>query len=607
MIFRRFFLACAIAGCLSVINTVAVAASPAVSGLVEQARALIREGKPAQAVMKAREAIRVQDDDYRGHYYLALALVALNDGAAAATAIEAAEARAPDAAAKAAVNRLKDAQRTPVNAAEADRALADGLYAKAGRLYVAAWESGALTPAKTLVAAQVMEKQLNDVRTAARMYAQVATQSADSAAADAAIAHMARLKPEFAKIVQETLAQARQEPVGSASRKHLLEQALAMDANNQEVRIQLINDMAQAEDWPAMQRQFMQLHRQNKLLALLDTGKLQLGLFQQHEGLNTLLLDIWGPERSRALIAKNSGLGDLAASAGVQQRYDAYQQKVMAAFQAEGLVAGSGQVFRDCPQCPEMLWLPPGSVPKLEGIDRNALRAASSEHRIPYPFAIGKYELTFEEWDICVAEGACRAGVQESTDRSGLFFDVDLGRGRQPLANVNMDDVRQYLAWIGKKTGHIYRLMTVPEYIYVMHAGIAKGNFVEAANCIGCGGQETHAVAVGSFPPNAWGLHDLIGNVAERVELCGKLSDPVGFPSLGDVKAVNCYYPGFAFQPALAKAFPNALKKGGIFGLGMGNYSSSEGALTYAHFLSTDATDELPWVGVRVVREYGAR
>jgi formylglycine-generating enzyme required for sulfatase activity len=101
---------------------------------------------------------------------------------------------------------------------------------------------------------------------------------------------------------------------------------------------------------------------------------------------------------------------------------------------------------------------------------------------IAKPFAVGRTEVTFAEWDFCVAAGACVKAA-----------DNTWGRDDRPVINVNWDDVKQYVAWLSRITGKEYRLLTEAEWEYAARAGtttayswgdeIGKGN----ANCDGCG------------------------------------------------------------------------------------------------------------------------
>ncbi len=151
---------------------------------------------------------------------------------------------------------------------------------------------------------------------------------------------------------------------------------------------------------------------------------------------------------------------------------------------------------------------------------------------IAKPFAVGKFEVTFAEWDACVAAGGCKQKAE----------DQGWGRDCRPVINVSWDDItKEYLPWISKKTGKTYRLLSEAEWEYAARGGPeAKeggrlrywwGNDAshEQANygkdeC--CGGLKQgkdeweYTAPVGQFPANPFGLHDMHGNVWEWVEDC---------------------------------------------------------------------------------------
>ena len=175
----------------------------------------------------------------------------------------------------------------------------------------------------------------------------------------------------------------------------------------------------------------------------------------------------------------------------------------------------AGTVFRDCPQCPEMVVIGPGTFTMGEtGHTRQGpLHAVTIGHS----FAVSRYDVTFEEWDACVADGGC-FGYRPD--------DHGWGRGRQPVINVTWDDAQSYVAWLGKKTGKRYRLPSEAEFEYVARAGTAtafwwgdavgQGN----ANCDHCGSKwdNRQTSPVGSFRPNAFGVYDTAGEVTQWVE-----------------------------------------------------------------------------------------
>ena len=133
------------------------------------------------------------------------------------------------------------------------------------------------------------------------------------------------------------------------------------------------------------------------------------------------------------------------------------------------------------------------------------------------PFEMGKYEVTFSQWDACVADGRC----------SHVPDDEGWGRGNRPVMNVSWEDVQGFIAWLNTRTGGGYRLPTESEWEYAARAGSTTeyswGNRIgnNRANCDeDCGDRWEHTAPVGSFASNAWGLHDMHGNVWEWVEDC---------------------------------------------------------------------------------------
>jgi formylglycine-generating enzyme required for sulfatase activity len=124
------------------------------------------------------------------------------------------------------------------------------------------------------------------------------------------------------------------------------------------------------------------------------------------------------------------------------------------------------------------------------------------------PFAVSKFEVTFEEWDTCVAAAGCLRAADH------------WGRGEMPVINASWGDAKQYVAWLSQLTGKEYRLLTEAEWEYAARAGAntryswsdnpSSGN----ANCDGCGSpwDLKHSAPVGSLKPNAFGLHDMHGN-----------------------------------------------------------------------------------------------
>jgi formylglycine-generating enzyme required for sulfatase activity len=174
-----------------------------------------------------------------------------------------------------------------------------------------------------------------------------------------------------------------------------------------------------------------------------------------------------------------------------------------------------GQVFRDCGDCGDMVVVPAGEF-EMGGGD-NEFEKPLHKVTIRRPFAIGRYLVTFREWDLCVAAGAC----------SYRPDDRGWGRGDRPVIDVSFADAKTYVNWLSQKTGQKYRLPSEAEWEYAARGGKRTafwwGNRVEKgrANCRDCGGGPTaQSSPVGSYPANPFGLFDMAGNVAEWVEDC---------------------------------------------------------------------------------------
>jgi formylglycine-generating enzyme required for sulfatase activity len=135
------------------------------------------------------------------------------------------------------------------------------------------------------------------------------------------------------------------------------------------------------------------------------------------------------------------------------------------------------------------------------------------------PFAVGRFAVTFDEWDQCVADGGC--GGYTPSDRGW-------GRGRRPVISVSWDDAQKYLSWISDKTGKPYRLLSEAEREHVTRAGTTTpfwwGNTItpRQANYDTDRADATSkkTVPVDSFAPNPWGLYNVHGNVSEWTEDC---------------------------------------------------------------------------------------
>ncbi|MCG6943503.1 MAG: SUMF1/EgtB/PvdO family nonheme iron enzyme [Thiohalocapsa sp.] len=165
---------------------------------------------------------------------------------------------------------------------------------------------------------------------------------------------------------------------------------------------------------------------------------------------------------------------------------------------------------------------------------------------IAEPFHLGRYEVTFDEYDLFAA-----------ATRRPKPNDQGWGRGRRPVINVSWEDATAYAAWLARLTGEDYRLPSEAEWEYAARAGTAAARWWEetdpgAEPCRFANGQDrtfdrsgywtettkkayasqglwepspcedgaVNTVEVGGYGANPWGLHDMIGNVWEWVADC---------------------------------------------------------------------------------------
>jgi formylglycine-generating enzyme required for sulfatase activity len=173
-----------------------------------------------------------------------------------------------------------------------------------------------------------------------------------------------------------------------------------------------------------------------------------------------------------------------------------------------------GDIFRDCAGCGELVVVPAGSFDM-----GSATEYENPVHRVSIskPFAIGRYEVTFGEWDQCVDDGGCK---HRPDDR-------EWGRGDRPVINVSWLDAKAFVTWLSQKTGKTYRLPTEAEWEYAARGGSNTAYWwgrdvgSRQANCRECNTGDVQKTApVGSYKPNAFGLYDTAGNAAEWIEDC---------------------------------------------------------------------------------------
>jgi formylglycine-generating enzyme required for sulfatase activity len=208
-------------------------------------------------------------------------------------------------------------------------------------------------------------------------------------------------------------------------------------------------------------------------------------------------------------------------------------------------LAGSQQkegiIFRDCDICPELVSIAPGEFmvnPEGLGTAQQALAATDAKKvAVEKPFAIGRYEITFDDWRRCVEGGGCK----------GEPADDGWGRERRPVIHVSYNEIsEQYLPWLSKLTGFAYRLPTEAEWELASQGGntSSRGGISETGSSVpvacsygnssdvaaktretiwagvGCNDGFLYSAPVGSLNPNSLGIFDMHGNVWEWVSDC---------------------------------------------------------------------------------------
>lgn len=241
----------------------------------------------------------------------------------------------------------------------------------------------------------------------------------------------------------------------------------------------------------------------------------------------------------------------------------------------------AGPVFRDKlkngGRGPLMVELPDASY--MMGSPGHSLNFDEGpRHRVTLEgFSIGKHEVSFAEYD----------RFARATGRR-LPHDERWGRGDRPVINVSWNDANAYTAWLSKQTGKKYRLPTESEWEFAIRGGSEDQRWwgsesdTAPANCFNCGSRwdGSRTAPVGSFVANAFGLHDMAGNVQEWVQ--------------------DCYHAGYAGAPDDGSAWltpgcTQRVVRGGA-------YSSPQDTLRSAKRGQYDQDTRLDNLGFRVVR-----
>ena len=234
---------------------------------------------------------------------------------------------------------------------------------------------------------------------------------------------------------------------------------------------------------------------------------------------------------------------EAAAKLNTIEAYESYVsafpkgRKVASALEViDDLTLRPGKTFRDCTDCPSMVVVPAGSF--WQGSEEDAPLALKMETpkrtvTIAEPFAVSIFEVTMEQWDQCVSDGACSTRPPDN----------GWGRGSRPVIMVSWNDAQEFVSWLSTRTGQSYSLPSESQWEYIARAGEesdwlggSPARVCEFGNIAGgesgfrwqheeCSDQAAiETLPVGSFKANAFGVYDVVGNVAEWTLDCMNLS-----------------------------------------------------------------------------------
>ena len=263
---------------------------------------------------------------------------------------------------------------------------------------------------------------------------------------------------------------------------------------------------------------------------------------------------LWAVRAKKRLALVNAQLRDRAAAARAEAaererkaeklRVEAERQRreQEARYRAEGRIrvqaplvrpaglewflpgAGKTENFKDLEVGPEMVVLPAGEFWMGSKEDKDRDDRPRHKVTITQPFAVGRYTITFDEWDAAVAAG----GISKKPSDEGF------GRGRRPVICVSWAGAEAYCAWLSEATGKPYRLLSEAEWEYACRSGTeTRYSFGDnITRALVHAGEVNSTAEVGSFPPNKFGLYDMHGNVWEWCADCWNRSYD-GAPSDG--------------------------------------------------------------------------
>jgi formylglycine-generating enzyme required for sulfatase activity len=283
--------------------------------------------------------------------------------------------------------------------------------------------------------------------------------------------------------------------------------------------------------------------------------------------------------------------------------------------------------FRECEVCPEMVVVPPGEFlmgsPEEEK-DREAWEGPLHKVKIGRAFAAGRFEVRRDEFEAFVEETGRATGPDctafadllngKPQSREGLSYrNPGFPQGdSHPVLCISWRDAKDYVAWLSQKTGKAYRLLSEAEWEYAARAGaVTPYHFGRDASALcsyangadqtfegkrppdvgegwadlACRDGYVYTAPVGSFAANAFGLHDMHGNVEEWVEDCAFMLE----------KGVGYANPPADGSPWISGNCPNRVTRGG-------SWASPAASLRAAARSEAPADKPQDFVGLRVAR-----
>ncbi|MBA4337370.1 MAG: hypothetical protein C0421_00815 [Hyphomonas sp.] len=498
--------ASAIAAACLFFSAIALPASARQSIAVEiqSAETLIAEGQYVQALATSRSAAQKAPSDHRARYYAAMSLLGLERFSEARTEADLALSLAPqeDRTSIESLIAAIDLQSVSLTAeADAEAALAAGLNARAARLFAQAFEAD---PSRTEAGFQAAGLYAGTLKTpvdAARILRKIEDQSPDSADRARAAGELETLAPVIRPIVDDLVRKVRSaiDSKDAAGAGKILADAEALDSSSGSIAIQRARLAAIGDDARSLEMALLELASKNADMDEAVWVLPNLSQWLEQDWLTTLLQDYKGADYVKLLI-------------------DAVDK---------GMLPGS--TFQDCSSCPAMVVLPSGNFvmgsPSTES-GRSSDEGPQRTVIIGYRLAVGKFEVTWSEWEACISDGGCRGYTPDNLP--------GWGKGKHPIVRVGWIDAKSYVSWLSKKTGQPYRLLSEAEWEYAARASSStpfhtgstistnlanyNGSYTYGAGATGV--RRAMTMPVGSFPANGFGLHDMHGNVKEWVEDC---------------------------------------------------------------------------------------